>query len=105
LQKLIFEEVGEGDRLELVWDDRQEYYHIHHPRLQVNIGTITSKNSGYIRNSLHGKDRLQGLAVTSVARKRVPQPGEDDAKYNKHLCSSVLQRGYYYIVNITGYLK
>jgi ATP-dependent DNA helicase RecQ len=98
LQKLIFEEVGEGDRLELVWDDRQEYYHIHHPRLQVNIGTITSKNSGYIRNSLHGKDRLQGLAVTSVARFR-------DAKYNSNLCNSVLQRGYYYIVNITGYLK
>lgn len=105
LQKLIFEKVGEGDPLQLVWDDRQEYYHVRHPELQVNIGTITKPNSKSIRNKFLRQDSLKGIAVTNVARFRVPQPGEDDAKYNKHVCRSVLERGYYYIVNITGYLK
>ena len=105
LQRLIFEQVGEGDRLELVWDDKQKYYHIHHPPLQANIGAITSKNSEYLRQKFSRQDRLQGITITNVSRFPVPEIGEDDAKYNKYLCAYVRQQGYYYIVNITGYLR
>lgn len=105
LQSLIFEKVTEGDRLELVWDYQNEYYHIFHSELRVNIGRITRNNSVHIRKKFPRKDRLQGLFVTDVSRHQIASPSEEDAKYNKHLCSSVIQQGYYYIVNVNGYLK
>ncbi|MEQ9551215.1 MAG: UvrD-helicase domain-containing protein [Coleofasciculus sp. G3-WIS-01] len=109
LQDLIFQQIGEGDPLELIWDRgrNQSYYHLFHPILRTKIGRVTPENSTYIRQWFPNQNglQLQGIRVTSISRFRVPKEGENGFKFNQNLCQSVLAQGYYYIVNCAGYLR
>lgn len=112
LQKIILWKIGEGDKLELHLYKESEsyyYYHLYHPELQTNIGRLTYNNSQSIHEWFYKKglpfNSLVGLRVTSISRFQVPEPGTKSADYNKHLCQTVMQQGYYYIVNCAGYLQ
>jgi len=107
LQNLIFQKIGENDPLELIWETGrdQSYYHLYHPILRTKIGRVTQKNSTDIGKRFPNQNCLQGIRVTSISRFRVPKEGERGSQFNSKLCQSVLDQGYYYIVNCAGYLR
>jgi hypothetical protein len=106
LQNLLLWRIKEGDPLQLTWDmaSNDNCYQLYHPRLETRIGRLTRSNSQYIRQRFPNQNCLQGIRVTSISRLKIPVEGEPGAQFNKYLCESVKQQGYYYIVNCAGYL-
>jgi ATP-dependent DNA helicase RecQ len=111
LQNLILWKLGDGDELELHWQENgfYPYYHLYYPKLKTNIGGVTSAQSGHIRDWFQNKglpsDSLAGIRVTNISRFPVAEPGEKGYEFNDKLCEFVKQQRYYYIVNCAGYLQ
>jgi len=109
LQDLILWNIGDGDELELHWQESGSHYHLYYPKLKTNIGGVTSANSRHIRKWFESKglpfNSLVGIRVTNISRFPVAEPGEKGYEFNDKLCEFVKQQGYYYIVDCAGYLQ
>lgn len=101
--------IGDGDELELHWQESGSHYHLYYPKLKTNIGGVTSANSRHIRKWFESKglpfNSLVGIRVTNISRFPVAEPGEKGYEFNDKLCEFVKQQGYYYIVDCAGYLQ